>query len=414
MTTEAIDRVEWLLGTIEAKKLLGEPLTNREQEFSDALARLTQTEAIARNAFTQFYGNLTPTNDNNLALPARVAEDINAWVEARKHWDEQVQSFLVAPIPPTLKPRTGPRLRATLPDFLRVPSAPDAQNLFHALLTSPQNTPTVIAPDKTLAPDEALTSLAKQGAAMTQTFLSLIGLWLEQNPTQSHEIYLTAYVSDVLRFQGRKETEHGGYHRKELLAKGHEIFEISRLTLPSISTDGQTITLGRLLSLESLEISAISASNNENSENSESVLRFRYHLGKTVYDWIRGENAQFGVISGKLLTYHPLRQKYHILLGLQLAFYQTNAVQNREEGIVKLSLMDLLAQAGLEIPHKRPAEFLQSIEDALNELARDKVIPGLQFVRPSHWPELLAARKTREIIRQSHVTYTIPPESHFT
>jgi hypothetical protein len=397
MTAEAIDRVEWLLGTIEAKKLLGETLTEREEAFSNALARLTNAEAVARNAFTHFYGNLTPAENeagdenNNLALPTTVATDINEWVLARKEWEDQVQAFLEAPVAPTLVPRTGPRLRAALPEFLRVPTAPGAQDIFHTLMGRP-------ARSALLPPDEnaIFTSLSKQGAAMIQTFLSLIGLWLEQNPTQSHETYLTAYASDILRYQGRKETEHGGYHRKDLLAKGHEIFQLSRLTLPSVSPDGQVLTLGRVLSLENLEISA------ENSENSgHSVLRFRYHLGKTVHDWVRGDNAQFAVISGKLLAYHPVRQKYHILLGLQLARHQS--------GSAPLSLPDLLAQAGLEVPEKRPAEFLQSIEDALNDLSRDKVIPGLQFIRPAHWPELLEARKTREIIRLSKLVISPQP-----
>jgi hypothetical protein len=391
MTAEAIDRIEWLLGTIEAKKLLGETLTEREAAFSDALARLTSAEAVARNAFTQFYGNLAPTESaggesSNLALPTTVATDINEWVLARKEWEEQVQAFLEAPVAPTLVPRTGPRLRASLPDFLRVPTAPGAQDIFHTLMGRP--TQHALMPPDPLNENAIFASLSKQGAAMIQTFLSLIGLWLEQNPTQSHETYLTAYASDILRYQGRKETEHGGYHRKDLLAKGHEIFQLSRLTLPSVSPDGQVLTLGRVLSLENLEISA------ENAEHSgHSVLRFRYHLGKTVHDWVRGDSTQFTVISGKLLAYHPVRQKYHILLGLQLARHQT--------GSAPLSLPDLLAQAGLEIPEKRPAEFLQSIEDALNDLSRDKVIPGLKFIRPAHWPELLEARKTREIIRQS-------------
>ncbi len=112
-------------------------------------------------------------------------------------------------------------------------------------------------------------------------------------------------------------------------------------------------------------------------------------------------------ISGKLLTYHPLRQKYQILLGFCLAYYDRVNRKNRSQSLRRIRLPALLALAGVAAPERRVTEFLVSIEQALADLARDGVVPGLRLARPEGWPEMLAKRDSRAVIAGSWVTF--PP-----
>jgi hypothetical protein len=158
-----------------------------------------------------------------------------------------------------------------------------------------------------------------------------------------------------------------------------------------------------LLSLESLEFAET-----QNDEGTQSIVRFRYHLGREVHGWLVGEGAQYTQISGKLLTYHPVRQKYQILLGFCLAYYdRVNRKYNQTER--RLRLPALLSLASLEVPDKRIAEFFSTIEDALEDLSRDGVIPGLKLQKPANWTELLAKRNTRALIAQSVISYPSLP-----
>ena len=123
-----------------------------------------------------------------------------------------------------------------------------------------------------------------------------------------------------------------------------------------------------------------------------------------MHNWIGGDNPQYALLSGKLLAYHPMRQKYQILLGFSLACYD-RLHRDDNAGERRLSLSALLDLASLEIPPKRLAEFLSTIEDALTELARDGVVPGLRLHKPEGWHEMLARRDTRAVIAGSAVSF---------
>ena len=430
LTSTEIDRLEWLIGTIEAKNLLYETLTATEDALYTALTELRNAERASREAFASFYAAL-PGGDAAQALPDTVTEPINRWIAARRAWDEQAARYLNKPSAPPM--RTGPRVRASLPDSLRVPASAPARDLM-ALFFAPHlwrtdavgetltaargNTSVRLELDEMMGfgAEEALKQIAKQGASVAQTFFSLLGLWQERNATAtSHETYMTVYASDLLRYQGRRQTKSGGYHRDDILAKGREIYLLSRISLPLSAThtsdagrrEARVMSLGRLLSLESLEMAeTVDRDADGKITHSSSVVRFRYHLGKTVHDWIGGDNPQYALLSGKLLTYHPIRQKYQILLGFSLACYDR---LHRDDncGERRLSLLALLDLASLKVPQKRIAEFFSTIEDALSELARDGVIPGLRLQKPDGWHEMLARRDTRAVIAGSSVTFPV-------
>jgi hypothetical protein len=195
------------------------------------------------------------------------------------------------------------------------------------------------------------------------------------------------------------------------------VYLLSRISVPTsevVAYEGgkrvvKTLSIGRLLSLESLD-----AEQTVEGGQVQSVVRFRYHLGRDVYEWIRGDHPQYAVLSGKLLAYHPVRQKFQILLGFCLAYYDR---VNRKHGAAaarRISLPALLNLAAIEVPTKRVAEFLVSIEDALNDLARDGVIEGMRLQKPEDWAELLAARRTRDVIARSVVSYPslLAPKDH--
>jgi hypothetical protein len=431
LTPGEIDRLEWLLGTVEAKRVVGEPLSEDEAAVSSALAALNAAEADARAAFAAFYAGLPASGGGNRPssdLPADVAACIGRWVETRRAWDETVTALLrrrpALPSPPV---RTGPRLRATLPEYLRVPTALPARDAL-SLLFAPRlweadtvggavsarrgETHVRVECDEAVGfgPEQAVHHIAKHGASVAQTFFALVGLWLEKNGEgASHETYLTAYASDLLRFQERKQTRRGGYHSADILAKGQDLYLLSRISIPTASVmrvDGgvsggrevRALSLGRLLSLESLEMAQ-----DTSVGGGGSMVRFRYHLGRQVWEWVGGDRPQYALVSGKLLTYHPGRQKYQVLLGFCLAYY--DRAGNHQDAVRRISLPALLDLAGLPVPPRGIAEFLVSIEEALQELARDGVLPGLRLHKPADWYDLMARRNTRAIIAGSFVTF---------
>ena len=430
-TAEEMERIEALIAGIESKQVASVPLGPQEAACDAALQAMARAEADARDAFSAFYLGLGEAQggDGHVYLPADVAARVNAWVESTRAWEAAVDAaFLALPAPPARPPavprRTGARLRATLPAAFRVPTAEPARDLLAALFATRRwqandagtaiwaqlsDTRVQIELDDVagFGPERAVQQIARHGASVAQTFLAMTGLWLEHNQDRPHETYLTAHASDLLRYQGRKETPRGGYHAEDALAKGRDVYLLSRISVPAseVATfEGgrrvvKTLSIGRLLSLESLH-----AEQTAEGGQVHSVVRFRYHPGKDVHDWICGDRTQYAALSGKLLTYHPVRQKFQILLGLCLAYHDR---ANRRNGLParRIGLPALLKLAAIDIPTKRVAEFLVSIEDALNDLARDGVIAGARLEKPDGWADLLASRKTREVIARSVVSY---------
>lgn len=393
--------LESALSQLTARHAAGEPLTPLEQQVLTDLDDANQAEAAARTAFATFYGNLD-TGHTDAALPPEVAVALSHWVEARKRWEQTSEAFLAAP---KVVRRSGPRLALKPPTTVRLPTTLPAKDALAALFAphlwqAEASGLAIMTPishrsqvrvelDEVLGfgPEQAVQQIARYGPSAAQTFLALSTLWHERLGDQPHETYLTLFASDLLRFQGKKETPRGGYHREDLLAKGRDLYLLSRITIPH-TEGGETMALGRLLSLEALEVAG-------EGEGAQSIVRFRYHLGREAHAWVSEGTAE---VAPKLLSYHPVRQKYQILLGFCLAWYAQNHAEESE-----VSLPTLLELAAIPLPQKRLSEFLTMLEDALSELAQDGVVPGVRLVKPPGWHELLATRQTREILRRASV-----------
>ncbi len=363
-----------------------------QQEADDA-------ESAARDAFARFYLSVG-VSEGNVALPPEVAAVMTRWVEARRALED-----IKKPVPV----RRGPRLKTRPPETIRVPTPltardalallflPDAWETAQDGLALQAQTPRTtlrVEFDDVLGfgPEQAIRQIARHGPATAQTFLALAALWHEKLGDAPAETYLDLWASDLLRFQGRAETPKGGYHKDDLLARGRDVYFLSRITLPRAQTTGPLagLALSRLISLEALE--------SVSEDGGESVVRFRYHLGREVHAWL-GDAEHSARISSKLLSYHPVRQKYQILLGFCLA-----CVLGGEGGLRSIELPRLLALAGVGAPPRRLSAFLTTLEDAFADLARDGVLPGVRLVKPAGWPELLASRQTRSILEGARVT----------
>lgn len=439
LTADEIDRLEWLLGVIHAKRLVGEALSETEGAIAVALEDLTGVEREAREAFGAFCAGLSPPVVSPVAganaddaLPADVALAIGRWVACRRTWDVAVTAFLEAmptPSSDTLvvhPTRTGPRLRASLPASLRIPTALPARDTL-ALLFAPRlwkadvgggailaehgDTQLRLECDEALGlgPEQAIRQIARHGASAAQTFFALVGLWLERNANApSHEVYMDACASDLLRYQRRRETPRGGYHAEDVQAKGRDVYLLSRISIPRASVlsyasgrrEMSALSLGRLLSVEALDVRQDATE----TGGALSAVQFRYHLGREVYEWVGGSQPQYARLSGAILTYHPIRQKYQILLGFCLAYYDRVNRKNRQEER-RIRLPALFNLAAVEVPAKRISEFLETIEQALEDLARDGVIPGLRLQKPAGWPSMLARRDARGVLAGSVVTF---------
>ena len=349
-------------------------------------------EAAAQDAFAAFYSSLTGGEDQS-TLPPEVTQALTRWVEARKRWELSQE-----------KTPTAPRLGLKPPEAVLLPNALPARdalaalfapNLWqtdptgHALVAQVSSAAQVrVEFDEVLGfgPEQAIRQIARSGPAAAQTFMALASLWMERLGGQPHETYLTLAASDLLRFQGKKATPKGGYHRDDVLAKGRDLYLLSRITVPH-AMGGAGMALGRLLSLEALEAGQ--------DGGEQSIVRFRYHLGQEAHSWMQESVAQ---VAPRLLGYHPVRQKYQILLGFCLAWHAGNHPDE-----TTLSLPRLLELAAIPMPEKRLSEFLTSLEDALADLAHDGIVPGVKLVKPSGWHELLATRQTRTLLQQCQI-----------
>ena len=333
--------------------------------------------------------------------------------------------------PPALLPskargRTGERIQASQPDFMRIPTAQTAHDTMTAFFAPsawrPNEAGTAIYAQRGetqvmldcddaigFGPERAILQIAQYGPATAQTFLALAGLWLRDKQGQSHETYMTISATDLLRFQ--RKSGHGGsynetFHNDEIMAKGRDVWVLSRITVPKAEAvtykngkQVRSLSIGPLFMVQSFDVQQTL-----DAADVKSIVRFRYHLGKDMFEWLCGENPQFRAVSGKLLAYHPTRQKLQILLGFSLAYYdRVNDKQPRTKH--KISLPALLNLSGLEIDKANPKRFLEQVEGALLELASDGVIPNVALRKPENWAALLAERRSREVLRLSSVDF---------
>lgn len=411
----APSRLETALADLTARRAAGERLSALESSVLEAMDEANAAEANARESFSRFYAQLAVTGagGEHIALSPEVADAMTRWVEAGRRWDQLSARFLESL--PRVRARTPvrPAARILLPTS---PAGRDALSaLFAPSLWQPDRSGTALLAslagtdlrlDLDGAPgftsDWAVQQIARHGSSVVLTFLALVALWNERCAGQPPETYLSVYASDLLRFQGRRETPRGGYHRDDLLAKGRDIYFLSRISVPIASSDGRRAAMGRLLSLETLE-----AEVDGDDVTATSVVRFRFHLGDAARAWFGADGGRGAMLPGKLLAYHPVRQKYQILLGLCIAWWDRSHPAPGERRLKLTELMDL---ASIPMPTRRLAEFLESLEDALRDLSRDGVVAGLRLEKPADWPELLAERKARVVLERAFVVFPELPD----
>ena len=405
------------LARIERKCLAGETLSESEILARNARLEATHAEEAARAAFARFYAQL-PAENADAALSPEVARAITCWTDTRKRFDDAIAALIAEALPTRQTPRRGPRLKVSTPETVPIPTPASARdalallfspNSWHmspggdALIAETKQTQVRVELDAALGfgAESAVERITRHGASAAQTFLSLAAFWKAQCGEASPETYLTVYASDLLRFQGRKETPKGGYHRDDLLAKGRDLFFLSRLSVPTrtvhTDVDGRTTTttaLNRLLSLETLE----SVVTDGGGQPTTSIVRFRYHLGREVHAWLL-DSRRSTPVSSKLLSYHPQRQKYQILLGFCLACLNAEPRETK----IQIPLPSLLRLAGIDLPTSRTAAFLTTLEDAFADLARDGVVPGVKVIKPVGWHESLASRRATDVLQGTRI-----------
>lgn len=320
------------------------------------------------------------------------------------------------------KGRTGTRLQAKPAEMMRLPMSMPIKNTFtslfnpdfkitaggDAIFMQTGDTQIRIDCDDAIGfgPSQALQEVTKHGAAAVQTLLGLLNLWLSRRKGAPHNAYLEARASDGLRFMGRKDTGRGGYSNEDLMTFGRRVYLLSRISVPQakhLQYDGNgkpktvTLSVGPLLVVEELDVQL-----SFEDDGRRCTLRFNYHPGKYLHEWVCGEHPQFADVSAKLLRYHPERQKYHILLGFCLLhFDKVNRKNGGRGGKRRLSLEALLRQACEPVPERNAARFLDSIDRAMQDLAADGIIPDLALVRPAAAAKLTAKQQ----IAQSSVEF---------
>lgn len=248
--------------------------------------------------------------------------------------------------------------------------------------------------------ERALDAVAQFGAAAAQVLFGLANMWLERNRNLPYDRYVEASVSDLLRYMGRAEKRKGGYARDDLLAYGHIVYMLSNLSVPRTEAfqrgrergrERHIIRIERLINVEYFEMEESLFPGGRNA-----VLRFKYHLGSEVHSWLCGPRPQYRDISGRLLQYHPRRERFHILVGFALAFYD-RANARRARGDHRIHLASLLRLIGEDVPDLHPSRYVAQVRRAIDGLRADGVIPGIRLCEGCG-PVVSARQATQRIV----------------
>ncbi len=391
----------------------GHPLSVDDASLLETLDRLERCERAVKVAVAT--GDLSlgasSTGDSE-NLPDPLADVIRNWMDAQAKWEAAVT--ILATRQKQSSKRSGPRGNITAAATIRIPTSATATkalvSIINTKLWSEQaadeqlitkvpvdglrvNLSNAIGFDA----QTAIAHLTRHGASVVQTFLTLASIWREQAGDASYDTYVEVFASDILRHQGRQQTPRGGYHQADTLSKGRDVFILSRLLMPvDTSEAGGSTTLARFISVEQLETKV-------SIGTSESYVRFRFHLGEPFEHWMSMLDRGSWEVAGKLLQYHPQRQKYHILLGICLA---NLAWKSRYEGhtAAVVPLREILMLSHLHQHGHRPGAFVSSLEDALQDLNRDGILPGVRLSKPDGWMDMPAAQQARAILDRSVIS----------
>ena len=379
----------------------------------DSLESLDRCERNVRAAVAS--GQLaaaSSTDGTSEHLPDSLADTIRLWMDAQSAWERAVTG-LSGRQKQTSK-RSGPRGQISPATTIRVPTTAAATKAMIAiintklwtehetdeqLVTKSQQDSLRVNLSSSIGFDAttAIAHLTRHGASVVQTFLTLASIWREQAGNARYDTYVEVFASDILRHQGRQQTPKGGYHQADTLSKGRDVFILSRLLLHLDGSEtGSGTKLARFISVEQLETKV-------SPGTSESYVRFRFHLGEPFQHWMSMLDRGSWEVAGKLLQYHPQRQKYHILIGLSLAHI---AWKCRYEGntSVVVPLREVLMLSHLNQHGHRPGAFVSSLEDALQDLNRDGILPGVRLTKPDGWMEMPAAQQARLILDRSVIS----------
>ncbi len=255
---------------------------------------------------------------------------------------------------------------------------------------------------------QALNRLATDGPALMQVFLGLNALWLKCNPGASHETYLSITVTDLLRFMNRKEFEAGGYKAEDQQEMGKKIYLLSKVSIPMAHRKvvnhkkgtriEETLTLGPLFMMQHMKLNKVT----EDGKEVSSSTMFRYHLNEEIHAALCGDEPQFAMLSAKILSYHPDRDKLHIMLGVALAYYDKVSRRSNRRGMRSYSVSTVLEKNGIEIPKRNPGLFLKQLQRAIRDLDSDNVIVGAAITFPED-----STLTDRERVKRGVITF--PP-----
>jgi hypothetical protein len=391
----------------------GHPLSSDDAAVLDILDMLDRCERNVKAAVAS--GNISieaSGNGDSENLPEPLADTIRLWMDAQAKWELAV-STLASRHRQSTK-RIGPRGQIAAASSVRIPTTAAATkaliSIINTKLWSEQASDEQLVtkiPSETLRVNlsnsigfdatTAIAHLTRHGASVVQTFLTLASIWREQSGNARYDTYVEVFASDILRHQGRQQTPRGGYHQADTLSKGRDVFILSRLLVPvDESETGGGTKLSRFISVEQMETKVAPGT-------SESYVRFRFHLGEPFQHWMSMLDHGSVDVAGKLLQYHPQRQKYHILIGICLAHIAWKCRYEGHTGTV-VPLREVLMLSHLNQHGHRPGAFVSSLEDALQDLSRDGILPGVRLNKPDGWMDMPAAQQARVILDRSVIS----------
>lgn len=240
--------------------------------------------------------------------------------------------------------------------------------------------------------DHVLASLHVLGDELVDTFLVLLAIALDTHGAEHMTIPFAITPDDILATCQKKKSK-GSYSVRQRQDVIEQLLTLARAWVSA------ALPLPRVQQRQ-IESPLLEILTNGQSEGTETRVEdecwqvYRLKIG----DWaimIPEQPYQTAMLSRQVLQYHGREQRFEKRLGRYLTWiYRINAHKN--EGGVRVTMGELLEQAGITLDLDHPGRMQEAIESALKQLHTDGVIgPFASLVENS--PQ---GRETQERILQ--------------
>ncbi len=238
----------------------------------------------------------------------------------------------------------------------------------------------VLAPRDEESWDHVLASLHVLGDELVDTFLVLLAIALDTHGAEHLTIPFALTPDDILATRQKKKSN-GSYSVRQRQNVIEQLLTLARVCVSA----ALLLPRAKQRHIESPLLEILTNGQAEETETRmEDECRQGCHL--KIGDWASmfpEQSSQTALLPRQVLQYHGREQRFEKRLGCSLTWsYRINAHKNKGE--VRVTMGELLEQAGITPDLDHPGRMQEAIESALKQLQTDGVIgPFVSLVENS-------------------------------